>query len=26
MPAPQLSVVIPDFNEEASLPDLFARL
>jgi len=26
MPAPQLSVVIPVFNEEASLPDLFARL
>src|SRR6476646_2295157 len=26
MPAPQLSVVIPVFNEEPSLPDLFARL
>ena len=26
MPAPQLSVVIPVFNEEASLPDLCARL
>jgi len=26
MPTPQLSVVIPVFNEEASLPDLFARL
>lgn len=26
MPAPQLSVVIPVFNEEGSLPDLFARL
>jgi undecaprenyl-phosphate 4-deoxy-4-formamido-L-arabinose transferase len=26
MSTPQLSVVIPVFNEEASLPDLFARL
>ncbi len=26
MPAPQLSVVIPVFNEEGSLPELFARL
>jgi len=26
MPAPRLSVVIPVFNEEGSLPELFARL
>jgi len=26
MPAPQLSVVIPVYNEEGSLPELFARL
>src|SRR5258708_16253402 len=26
MPVPKLSVVIPVYNEEAGLPDLFARL
>ena len=26
MPVPQLSVVIPVYNEEGSLPELFARL